>query len=119
VPTPDTTSIAFPASSDNHHGIFVREPQRSAAELRAEIIAKLIEWGVGIVPDEGDVIEGETIAAPDQQSLDTGGVAIANGQSGDRRRSYSGHPRRQLYPDSLKVREKFLAFRGLMDSAGA
>jgi hypothetical protein len=24
-----------------------------------------------------------------------------------------------LYPDSLKVREKFLAFRGLMDSAGA
>jgi hypothetical protein len=69
-----------------------REPEKSAAELRAEIVAKLIEWGV-IVPDESDAIEGETTAAADEQTQGTRGVAIADGQSGDRRRSYSRYPR--------------------------
>jgi hypothetical protein len=74
-----------------------REPEKSAAELRAEIVAKLIEWGV-IVPDEDDIIGGEMIGAPDQQSEQTGGVAIADGQSDHRRRPYSKYRRRALPP---------------------
>jgi|SRR5580704_602935 hypothetical protein len=44
------------------------------------------------MPDEGDVIEGEAIAAPDRPSQDTGGVAITNAQSGQRRRPYARYP---------------------------
>jgi hypothetical protein len=46
-----------------------REPEKSAAEIRAEIVAKLIEWGVRIVPDD-DYIDGEAVPIPALQKDD-------------------------------------------------
>lgn len=41
------------------------EPERSAAELRSEIINKLIEWGV-LLPDE-QMVDADSNASPDEQ----------------------------------------------------
>jgi hypothetical protein len=69
-------------------------PEMTAAQARDELIAFLIEHGVRIAPPLGQTIEGETIAAPDGQSKDTGGVALTKG-----RRPYPRYARREPPPD--------------------